>query len=218
MGQHISLPSGIGAYRAAPDGAPRGGIVVIQEIFGVNAHIRDVADRFAAHGYLAIAPAFFDHVERGIELDYDEAGVARGRELVTQIGLDAPLEDIRAAAVAIAGAGRVGTVGFCWGGTLALRAAQELGLPSVSYYGGRNAQYLDREPQAPVMFHFGERDRHIGADVVQKHREALPNMNVFTYPADHGFNCDRRSSYDAASAELAMERTLAFFDHHLAPS
>jgi carboxymethylenebutenolidase len=202
----------IGAYLAKAAGRPRGGIVVVQEIFGVNAHIRAVADRFAAAGYTAIAPAFFDHVETGVELRYDPADYGRGRELVGQVGFDRALEDVASAAEAIASAGRIGVVGYCWGGTVALLAAIRLGLPAVSYYGGRNVNYLGETPQAPVQFHFGERDASIPPEVVHKHRVAFPQMEIYTYAADHAFNRNvDPTHYDAASAGLALERTLAFF-------
>ena len=220
MGQQIHLPTTrtqcIGAYLAEPQGTPKGGIVVIQEIFGVNAHMRRVADRFAEHGYAAIAPAFFDHLETGVELDYDEAGFARGKQLVGELGLERALEDVASAAQAISSAGRIGAVGYCWGGTVALLAALRLGLPSVSYYGARNLPFLHEPPRAPLMFHFGELDRHIPPEMVARHRELLPQMPVFTYPADHGFNRDVGPQYDEASAGLALQRTLGFFAQHLA--
>ncbi|MDE2247539.1 MAG: dienelactone hydrolase family protein [Pseudomonadota bacterium] len=220
MGQHINVPTSgtqcIGAYLARPTGQPKGGLVVIQEIFGVNAHMRSVVDRFAALGYTAIAPAIFDHVESGVELGYDEAGFARGRQLAAEVGLERALEDVASAAEAIASAGKIGTVGYCWGGTVALLAALRLGLPSVSYYGARNLPFLHETPKAPVMFHFGEKDQHITAEMVARHRELLPQMQTFSYPADHGFNRDVGASYDEASARLALQRTMAFFDQHLA--
>jgi carboxymethylenebutenolidase len=220
MGQTISLNTSrmqcIGAYLAQPAGKPKGGIVVIQEIFGVNAHMRRVADRFAEAGYTAIAPCFFDHLETGVELGYDEGGYARGKALVAELGLDRAVEDVASAAEAIASAGRIGTVGYCWGGTVALLCALRLGLPSVSYYGARNLPFLGETPKAPVMFHFGEHDKGISPDMVQKHREMLPQMALFTYPADHAFNRDVGAQYDEASAKLAYQRTLDFFDKHLA--
>ncbi|HEY8329373.1 MAG TPA: dienelactone hydrolase family protein [Rhodanobacter sp.] len=220
MGQHINIPTTrtqcIGGYLAQPQGKPKGGIVVIQEIFGVTSHIRHVADRFAEHGYTAIAPAFFDHLESGVELGYDQVGVNKGKQLVAELGLERALEDVASAAESIASAGKIGTVGYCWGGTVALLAALRLGLPSVSYYGARNLPFLHETPQAPVMFHFGEKDHSIPPEMVAKHREALPQMEVFTYPADHAFNRDGSTPYDEASANLALQRTLAFFDRHLA--
>ncbi|HSE12708.1 MAG TPA: dienelactone hydrolase family protein [Rudaea sp.] len=220
MGRQINLNTSgmqcIGAYLAKPEGTPKGGIVVVQEIFGVNAHVRDVADGFAAHGYTAIAPAFFDHVETGVELGYDEEGFRRGRALVSEIGLERALEDVASAAQSIDSAGRIGVVGYCWGGTVALLSATRLGLPSVSYYGARNVAFLDEKPRAPVQFHFGERDNSIPPEAVQKHRDAYPDMQIFTYPAGHAFNrAVDPTHYDAPSARLALDRTLAFFERHL---
>jgi carboxymethylenebutenolidase len=163
-----------------------------------------------------VAPCFFDHLESGVELGYDDAGVAKGRELVAELGLDRALEDVASAAEAIASAGRIGVVGFCWGGTVALRAAQRLGLPAVSYYGARNAAFLDQAPRAPVLFHFGESDPSIPPETVQLHREKLPQMTVHTYPAGHAFNRDvDPHAYHAPSAQLAWQRTLDFFDREL---
>ena len=220
MGQHINIPTSgtqcIGAYLAQPTGKPKGGLVVIQEIFGVTEHIRDVADRFAEAGYVAIAPAFFDHLETDVQLPYDQVGSNKGRQLVGELGLERAVEDVASAAVSIASAGRIGAVGYCWGGTVALLAALRLGLPSVSYYGARNVPFLHETPKAPVMFHFGEKDAHITPEMVAKHRELLPQMQTFTYPADHGFNRDVGPAYDEPSAKLALDRTLAFFDQNLA--
>ena len=220
MGQQINIPTTrtrcIGAYLAQPEGKPKGGIVVIQEIFGVTAHIRSMADRFAGYGYTAIAPAFFDHLESDVELGYDQVGANKGKQLVAELGLERALEDVASAAESIASAGKIGTVGYCWGGTVALLSAMRLGLPSVSYYGARNLAYLHEVPRAPLMFHFGEKDTSIPPEAVAKHREALPQMETFTYPANHAFNRDGSAPYDEASAKLAMQRTLAFFEQHLA--
>ncbi len=221
MGQTINLNTTtmhcITAYLAKPTGKPKGGIVVIQEIFGVTAHIRSVADRFAEQGYTVVAPAFFDHLESGVELTYDRAGYAKGKQLVTELGFDRALEDVASAAESISSAGKIGAVGYCWGGTVALLSAIRLGLPAVSYYGARNLPFLHEVPQAPVLFHFGEKDPNIPPDAIAKHRAAMPQMDVFTYPhADHAFNRDGSSAYHAASAKLALQRTLAFFDQHLA--
>ena len=219
MGAHITIPTTgthcIGAYVAKATSA-KGGIVVVQEIFGVNAHVRDVTDRFAGLGYTAIAPAFFDHVESNVELDYGEQSFACGRALVGEVGLDRAVEDGASAAEAIASAGRIGVVGYCWGGTVALLAAIRLGLPAVSYYGARNVPFLGDKLKAPVQFHFGEKDTSIPPEAVQKHRDAHPDMETFTYPAGHAFNRDiDPSHYDAASARLALDRTLAFFARNL---
>ncbi|GAP64968.1 dienelactone hydrolase-like enzyme [Mizugakiibacter sediminis] len=221
MGQHIHLNTArmqcIGAWLAKPEGRPKGGIVVAQEIFGVNAHIRAVAEGFAARGYTAIAPAFFDHLESGVELGYDEAGTARGRALAGELDFQRAIEDVASAAESIASSGRVGVVGYCWGGTVALLAAQRLGMPAVSYYGARNVRFLDQPLRAPAMFHFGERDGSIPAEAVERQRQAYPQAEVYIYPAGHAFNRDVDPHvYDRASAELALQRTLAFFDRHLA--
>ncbi len=220
MGETINLNTSgtqcIGAYLARPGGASKGGIVVVQEIFGVNAHVRSVTDRFAALGYTAIAPAFFDHVESGVELGYDDASFKRGRALVGEISFDKAIEDVASAAESIKSAGRIGVVGYCWGGSVALLAAIRLGLPAVSYYGARNVAFLHEKLRAPVQFHFGENDASIPPEAVQKHREAYPDMDVYTYPAGHAFNRDiDPSHYDAPSAKLALERTLAFFAKNL---
>ncbi|HEV2622065.1 MAG TPA: dienelactone hydrolase family protein [Frateuria sp.] len=220
MGESINIPTNrtqcIGGYLAKAHGKAKGGVIVIQEIFGVTAHIRDVADRFAAAGYTALAPAFFDHLESGLQLGYDQAGMERGKALVTELGLDRAVEDVASAAETIASAGRIGTVGFCWGGTVALLSALRLGLPSVSYYGARNVPFLGEKPKAPVMFHFGEKDPSITPEAVAKHRELLPQMDVYTYPTGHAFNRDHDPHYDEASAKLAWQRTLAFLDRELA--
>jgi carboxymethylenebutenolidase len=222
MGQHISLNTAgthcIGAYLAKPEGNPNGGIVVAQEIFGVTAHIRELADGFAKEGYTAIAPAFFDYVENDVELDYDKAGTERGKALATEVGLDRAVEAVASAADSIRSSGRIGVVGYCWGGTVALLAAQRLGLPSVSYYGARNVPFLDQPLKASVMFHFGAKDRSITADAIQKHRDAYPDAPVYVYEnAGHAFNRDvDPGHYDPVGAPLARQRTLAFFDRHLA--
>ncbi len=226
MGEFIQLGTSrtqcIGAYLARPQGQTHGGIVVVQEVFGVNAWVRSVVDRFAAHGYTAIAPAFFDHVESGVELGYDEANLVRARALVSEVGFDLAVEDVASAAQAIASAGKIGVVGYCWGGTIALLSAIRLGLPAVSYYGGRNVQILDQPLKAPVQFHFGEQDSSIPAAAVQRHRDTYAeaigtrNVEIYTYPTGHAFDRDvDPSHYDQASAKLARERTLTFFDAHL---
>lgn len=222
MGEHINLATAgthcIGGYLAKPAGKPRGGIVVVQEIFGVTPHIRAVADGFAEHGYTAIAPAFFDYVESGVELAYDKTGTERGKDLAMELGLDRPVEAVASAAESMKSSGRIGVVGYCWGGTVALLSAQRLGLPAVSYYGARNVPFLGEPLKAPVMFHFGAKDRSIPPDAVQKHREAYPDAAVFVYGnAGHAFNRDiDPTHYDPVGAPLALQRTLAFFDRELA--
>ena len=221
MGSTIALKAGdgvaIGAYRADPAGTPRGGIVVLQEIFGVNPHIRSVADRFADQGYLAVAPALFDRVRPGVELAYDQDGMTTGLAIMKQVNQDDALKDVAAAVAEAATAGKVAVVGFCWGGTLAYAAAGRLdGLAAaVGYYGGGIASMLDLMPKAPLMLHFGEKDDHIPMASVEAIRAALPGTPVYDYPAGHGFNCDARGSYDKASADLAMSRTLAFLKENV---
>ena len=224
MGQFVSLKAADGfsipAYVAQPAGKPRGAIVVLQEIFGVNSHIRSVADRFAAEGYLAVAPATFERVKPGVDLGYTEADIKAGSELksaVTALPGAGVMQDIQAAIdhAAQASGGKVGIVGFCYGGLLTWRAACLLkGLSAaVPYYGGgvTSEDEIARQPQCPVMAHFGDQDTHIPMQGVDAFTKAHPEVEVHVYPANHGFNCDQRGSYDEAAATLARERTLAFF-------
>lgn len=216
MGSMIELQTSdgvaIGAYRADPAGTPRGGIVVLQEIFGVNPHVRSVADWFADQGYVAVAPALFDRVRPGVELAYDQDGMTTGFAIMKQVNQDDALKDVAAASAEAAKGGKVAIVGFCWGGTLAYAAAGRLdGLAAaVGYYGGGIASMLDLKPKVPVLLHFGAKDDHIPMSSVEAIRTALPGTPVYDYPAGHGFNCDARGSYDKQSADLAMSRTIAF--------
>jgi carboxymethylenebutenolidase len=204
------------AFVARPDGEPRGCVVVAQEIFGVNDHIRWVlAAQYAQAGYLAVAPAFFDRLEPDVELGYTPETAARGRALVDALGLDAPLRDIRAAQQQIATGLPTGVVGFCWGGTVACLAATRLGLPAVGYYGGRTLPFLHERLQAPAMFHFGERDALISLDAVRRISAAHPQAACHLYPAGHGFNRHGHPDWHADSAQTALERTLGFFMQHL---
>ena len=215
MGQMITLKAldgvSIGAYRAEPTGTPRGGLVVLQEIFGVNAHIRDVADRFAAEGFLAIAPALFDRVSPDMQLGYDGEGMASGMATQKKTKPKETLSDVQAAIDVAAEGGTVGVIGYCWGGTLAYLAACRLtGLAAaVGYYGGGIADQLDSKPTVPVMLHFGEHDAHIKMADVEKIRAALPDIPLYTYAAGHGFNCDK------PSADLALSRTIPFLREHI---
>lgn len=221
MGKMIELKASDGhsfaAYRAEPTGTPRGGIVVIQEIFGVNSHIKSVADGYAADGYAVIAPALFDRVQRGVDLGYTQDDIARGLALKNKAGLDAALLDVTAAVGALAGTGKVGVVGYCWGGLMTwLAAARVSGLAcAVAYYGGGILDNADSKARCPVMAHFGERDGMIPVAGVKKLAAAHGEHQIFIYPADHGFNCDQRASYDAASAKLARQRSLEFFRQHI---
>jgi carboxymethylenebutenolidase len=205
------------AYLAAPAGKPRGAIVVIQEIFGVNSHIRAVTDSYAAEGYTAIAPSLFDRVRRGVELTYQPQDMQEGFGYVKQLKPEDTMKDVAAAMAVVKHSGRLGMVGFCWGGKVTYVSACELQLAcAVAYYGGSIAQSLDKKPKCPVMYHFGERDKHIPAEDVAKIKAAHPEGIFHLYPADHGFNCDQRGSYDAPSAALARKRTLEFFAQYVA--
>lgn len=204
----------ISAYEARPAGAARGAVVVIQEIFGVNPHIREVVDGYAAEGYYAIAPAIFDRVEPGIELGYDEAGMAQGIDLAfSKLDMANTLKDVQAAIDHASTHGKVGVVGYCFGGLLTWLAACNLqGVAAASsYYGGGVAGQLEHSPTCPVIMHFGELDAHIPMSDVDAVRAAQPEVEVFVYPADHGFNCNHRGSFDEASAALAKTRTLELF-------
>ena len=208
----------LSAYAAEPEGAPRGGIVVVQEIFGVNSHIRAVTDGFAHEGFLAIAPAIFDRKERGVELGYDAAGVARGREIAGSLDRTELLRDLAAAVDSVSGAGRrVGTVGYCFGGSVVWIAAAELpGITCVvSYYGSRIASLKDLAPAVPTMLHVGTKDASFPMDEVRDVGDRHPSVVIHEYDADHGFNCDQRGSWDEAAAKLALTRTLAFFRQHV---
>jgi len=221
MGKMIELTASdghkLGAYRAEPAGKPKGGLVVIQEIFGVNSHIKSVADGFAADGYLAIAPAMFDRAERNFDVGYKPEDVARGRDVRAKVPNDAALKDTEAAIKAASSAGKVGIVGYCWGGTIAWLAAGKLaGITcAVPYYGGGILADAELAPKVPVMGHFGEKDAHIPVDGVRKLAAKYPTHQIFIYAADHGFNCDQRGSYNAPAAKQARERTLGFLRKHV---
>lgn len=228
MGQFINLTSAEGktipAYVAAPAGKAKGGIVVVQEIFGLNQHIREVVDGYAADGYLAVAPATFHRVQPGVELGYTEVDMGEGFKIMQAVGaLPEPgvMQDIQAAIdhAASTSGGKVGIVGYCWGGLLTWRSACTLrGLSAaVPYYGGgmTTPEEAARQPQVPVLAHFGEQDQWIPLDSVEAFKKAHPQVEVHVYPAHHGFNCNHRGAYDAVAAKLARERTLAFFNKHL---
>ena len=221
MGRWIELkPEGarpISAWRADPNGRPRGGMVVIQEIFGVNAHIRAVADRFASVGYLAVAPALFDRIEKGFDVGYDPDSRTKGVAIVSKLDFEQVLRDAAAAIAAASEGGKVGIVGYCFGGSVAWAAAGRLsGLSAaVGYYGGRVIEMKAMKPLVPTLLHFGEKDEHIPVAGVREVRAANPGVPVHIYPAGHGFNCDHRESYDAPSAGLAWSRSLDFLAKHL---
>jgi carboxymethylenebutenolidase len=211
------------AYSAAPKLAAKAGIVVVQEIFGVNPHIRSVADGYAADGFLTCSPALFDRVERGVELGYEQADMERGFALkgaVTPHGhFEGPLADIAASVAWLKAQGmqRVGVVGYCFGGLLSwLSAGKVAGLDAaVCYYGGGIPEVAHVPPQCPVMAHFGDQDRWIPLDAVGQFHAANPGVDLNLYNANHGFNCDQRASYNAAAASMARAKSLAFFARHL---
>jgi carboxymethylenebutenolidase len=220
MGEFTTLMARDGhefrAWLSPPVGTPRGAILVLQEIFGVNAHIRAVTDGFAAAGYVAIAPSLFDRVKRGVELGYSPADVELGRGFVLQLQEAPLLRDMQACINVVKHAGSVAAIGYCWGGSLAYLAACELPVRcAISYYGTRTVQLLERKPRVPVQYHFGVRDKTIPPENIAKVRAADPQGEFHVYDADHGFNCDHRAAYDAAAAQLARERTLAFLAKHM---
>ncbi|MDP3356292.1 MAG: dienelactone hydrolase family protein [Polaromonas sp.] len=228
MGKFIDLKAADGfvfpAYVAEPAGKPKAAVVVLQEIFGVNSHIRSVADGYAAAGYLAVAPATFHRVQTGVDLGYTEADMNAGFALKTAVeALPAPgvLHDLQAAInhAAQTTGGKVGVVGYCWGGLLTWRAACSLsGLSAAApYYGGGMTVGDEpaRQPACPVMVHFGNQDHWIPMDSVEAFKKAQPGLEVHVYEANHGFNCDQRGSYNEAAATLAKQRTLEFFAKYL---
>ena len=221
MGKVIQLTAADGhkldAYRADPSGKPRGAIVVIQEIFGVNKHIKEVTDGFAADGYVAIAPAMFDRVKQGFDVGYTPDDMAKGRETRAKVTNDMALRDAEAAIKAAAPVGKVAIVGYCWGGTIAwLCAGKSAGLAcAVAYYGGGILENQDLSPKVPLMGHFGDKDQHIPVEGVKKLVAKYPQHQIFIYQADHGFNCNHRGSYNEPAAKQARARTLDFLRKHV---
>ncbi|VCU68115.1 Carboxymethylenebutenolidase [Pigmentiphaga humi] len=205
-------------YVARPQGKSRAGVVILPEIFGVNSHMRSVADRYAEWGYLAIAPSVFDRVEPGLDLGYGDDDVRKGQALMKLIDWDGAVLDIEAAGRAVAEAGKVGIVGFCWGGTAAwVTAARGKGFAcAVSYYGNAIPTVLEPTPRIPMMLHWGERDHLVSKEKMLEPARVAPATIVHFYATGHGFNCDQRDLYHAESAALAQQRTLAFLDEHLA--
>jgi carboxymethylenebutenolidase len=205
------------AWEAQPAGKPRGCIVVLQEIFGVNAHIRKVCDRYASQGWLAIAPALFDRIGRGHELPYGDQGVAQGRALKARVTEVQSLADVQAAIDHLRPQGKVAVIGFCWGGTLAWLSASLLqGVSAaVAYYGTNIHDNVREQPRVPVLLHFGDRDKHIPPEHVDAIAKAWPQVSIYRYDAEHGFNCDERAAWHRPSADLAGIRTQQFLERHL---
>ena len=222
MGKMIELTAAdghkFGAYRADPQGKPRGAIVVIQEIFGVNGHIKSVTDGYAADGYFAIAPAMFDRVQRGYDTGYAPADIEAGRTLMQKLDWKHTMLDVDATVAEAKKAGKVGIVGYCWGGTVAWRAAAlTSGLAaSVPYSGGGMPNFINEKPKIPVMANFGEKDQSPTLEQAKAIAAAHPEITAHYYKdAGHGFNCDQRPSYNKEASKLARERTLAFFRQYV---
>ncbi|HVN44190.1 MAG TPA: dienelactone hydrolase family protein [Steroidobacteraceae bacterium] len=220
MGQFTTIMARDGhefqAWLAAAPGRPRGAVLVLQEIFGVNSHIRRVTDDFAAAGYTAIAPALFDRIRRGIELGYTQAERQQGSGYAKQLEPPATLRDIAAALAVVKHSGRAGAVGYCWGGAQAYLAACELPLACAVVYYGKVSDHLDRKPRCPVMYHYGTEDQSIPPAEIERIRAAYPQAPLYTYEgAGHGFNCEQRSTYSPEAAALARTRTLEFFARHV---
>jgi len=222
LGKQFSLIAAdkhqLGAYRADPKGAPKGAIVVVQEIFGVNSHIREVCDRFAGEGYVAVAPALFDRQQPGFESGYSPDEIANARKFIASPDWAAMLRDVQAAITDVKSVGPVGIIGFCMGGTVAFLAATRLdGLSAaVCYYGGRIAAFADEKPRCPVQMHFGDQDQSIPMSDVETIKQKRPDCEIHIYPgAGHGFHCDERASFNEQSARTAWQRTTAFLQKNM---
>jgi carboxymethylenebutenolidase len=221
LGKHFTLTTAdshtLGAYRADPTGKPKGAMVVVQEIFGVNSHIRNVCDRLAAQGYVAVAPALFDRFERDFQSGYSPEEVAHARTYIAKIEWPKILHDIQAGLDEVKSVGPLGVVGFCLGGSAAFLSATRLnGLKAaVAFYGGQIVKFADEKPKCPVQMHFGETDASIPMSDVEIVKQKRPDCEIYVYPAGHGFYCDERASFHNPSATLAWERTTAFLDKHM---
>jgi carboxymethylenebutenolidase len=206
------------AYRADPAAAPKGAVVVLQEFFGVNPHIRKMADSFAEAGYVAVAPSLFDRVRAGVELGYAGDSVSEGLGLVEQLGTDRPLHDIQATVEAVKSAGKVAIIGYCWGGYLAYLSANRVSgaACAIGYYGGGIVDDCREKRKIPTLLHFAENDPLIPFENVIQFRARRPDVSAFSYPAaTHGFNCEERDSYDKDAAQKALERTLSWISQYV---
>ena len=223
MGERVKLRAADGfeleAYVARPAAEPIAGLVVVQEAFGVNSHIRSVTDGWAKDGFLAVAPALFDRVERGVELSYTGDDLQKGISLIRQGSADDRVRDVAAALdYARRETGkRAGVIGYCLGGSMAWLAATRLDPDAaVGYYGGQIPTYAAEKPKAPIILHFGLHDDHIPKSVIdEKVHAAYPEIPIFWYEAGHGFNCNDRASYNAEASKLARERSLEFLKKQL---
>ena len=204
------------AYLSQPKHKIKGGIIIIQEIFGVNKHIREICNLYSKNGYLAIAPCLFDREKEMIELSYDMTGVTEGRRLKDLLN-EKSLNEIESSINYVCAAGNVGIIGYCWGGSLSWRAActyHSLSC-SVVYYGGEVPKLKHLEPKCPVMCHFGEFDKSIPINDVDEFMKINEKVDVFKYPADHGFNCNHRSQYNQKCSEIAFNRTIKFIEKNV---
>ncbi len=220
MGDFIKLTASDGhtfdVYQAMPSGTPKGGMLVIQEIFGVNQHMRNVADGYAKEGYAVLAPALFDRAERNFEVGYTPEDIASGRDTRAKIDWNDSVKDMAATVEALKQYGKTGSVGYCYGGSCSWLVATRIGVAaSVCYYGGQISAFNDETPKNPVMLHFGEHDHGIPMEDVDAIKGAHPECEFHIYDAGHGFNCDERGDYAADCAKLARERSLAFFAKHV---
>lgn len=208
----------LSAYRADPSGKPRGAIVLVQEIFGVNSHMRSVADGYAADGYLVVTPAYFDRSEKGVDLGYGPADIETGRGHSSKLDWGNTMKDTQAAFDLVKSAGKVAVIGYCWGGTVAwLSASKIAGLGcAIAYYGGGIGNNIGEAPKAPLLCHWGEKDHAIPMETVKKVESTYPAVTSFVYSgAGHGFNCDERGSYHAESAKMARDRSIDFLRKHV---
>jgi len=222
MGERVRLNAADGfdpgAYVARPQGEPLAGLVVVQEIFGVNAHIRSVADSYARDGLFCVAPALFDRYERDVELGYEGDDAKKAVSFIPKLNIDSSVADVAAAMdYAARETGRkVGVIGYCYGGSLAWLSATRLhAAAAVGYYGGQIARFANETPSCPAMLHYGKLDKHIPQEEIEKVRAAHPEVEIYLYDAGHGFNCDARSAFEPNSARLARERSIAFLKKHL---
>jgi carboxymethylenebutenolidase len=207
----------LSAYRADPSDTPKGAVVVLQEVFGIDPHIKKVTENFAAQGYVAIAPALFDRVKKNVELGYDEAGLAAGLDLKYQVETTDAIADIQAAVDSVKDTGKVAIVGYCWGGYLAYLAANKVnGLAcAIGYYGGGITELTQEKRKIPTLVHFSEEDPLIPFEDVVHFRAYRPDVSAFSYPAGHGFNCAERGSYNEEAATKALERTLFWISQYV---
>lgn len=217
MSDYVKLRAADGheldAYVAMPAGEPIAGLVVVQEIFGVNAHIRSVADGYAKDGFLAVAPALFDRIEPNVELTYEGDDMTKARSFIPKLNMEKALLDVEAAMkyAAASASKKIAVIGYCFGGSIAWLAAARLKpVAVVGYYGGQIAKFAEENPQCPVMLHFGRQDAHIPRADVDKVKDAHPDVEIYWYDAGHAFNCDARSSYNPEAAAIARERSLDF--------